>query len=153
LIDPRLIRAKIAFVLAASFAIAGCALPAKRISPEQTWPSLSWSEEEKTRDVAVRPLWRTQEASGHAVRLRTAEKPHVHDHHDLVVFVMKGEARLHFADRSVDVKAGDVIEIPRGTLHWAENTGRGPGEAYALYTPAFDGQDIRPVDVSEAPQA
>ncbi|HTL48957.1 MAG TPA: cupin domain-containing protein [Verrucomicrobiae bacterium] len=118
----------------------------KRISPEKAWDEIEWSAEEKSRDVAVRTLWKTSEASAHAVRLSTAEKPHVHDRHDMVIFVRSGKARVFLGGRYVMVGAGDVLEIPRGTVHWAQNLGPGAGEAYALYLPAYDGQDMRLVN-------
>ena len=103
-----------------------------------------WTEEELAKPIALRTLHQTQEASYHMVRVRTAEDPHTHDGHDLVVFVMKGKIRIHFKDRFVDTKPGDVIEIGRGEIHWGENLGSEAGEAYAVFTPPFDPSDRHP---------
>jgi mannose-6-phosphate isomerase-like protein (cupin superfamily) len=50
---------------------------------------------------------------------------------------------MHLADRVIDVGPGDVIDVPRGVVHWAENVGDGASEAYAVFAPPFDGKDRR----------
>jgi mannose-6-phosphate isomerase-like protein (cupin superfamily) len=117
------------------------------VSPGGSAAPVVWSDAEQQRDVAVRTLRTTDAASFHRVRLRRAEKPHEHERSDLTVFVLSGAVRMHFADRVVPVGAGDVVEIPRGAPHWAENVAEGPSEAYVVFTPAFDGKDSRPVPI------
>ena len=104
---------------------------------------VQWSAEELTRDVAVKTLRKTEQASFHFVRLNGAEAPHVHDRHDLTVFTFSGQSVVHFKDRTVSMGPGDLIEIPRGVWHWAENIGQAPTQAYAIFTPPFDGKDRR----------
>ena len=126
----------------------GCASQApwgRIILPDRDLPAIQWREDEKSAPFVLRTLKRTQDASFHIVRLLKAEEPHVHDTHDGTVFVLRGKGRIHFENRSVDLSPGDVLEIPRGVPHWAENAGPGACEAYVIYTPAFDGKDRRPV--------
>jgi len=115
------------------------------VSPHATLAEINWSEEERARKVAIRTLQATKEASFHLVRVGTAEEPHVHDGHDGTIFVLTGKFRVHFGDRSVIVGPGDVIEIPRGTPHWAENIHSEASEAYVIFTPPYDEKDWRPV--------
>jgi len=105
----------------------------------------SWTEEEKARDVALRTLKVTKEASFHLVRVRTGEKPHVHDSHDGTVFVLSGRFLVYLGDLTVTVGPGDVLEIPRGVVHWAENIHPDASEAYVIFTPPYDEKDWRPV--------
>ncbi len=116
------------------------------IQPEETVTGVGWVAAEKKSDVAIRKLRQTENASFQIVRLNTAEKPHVHDKHDLTVFVLKGEARMHFGNRQIKVRAGDVVDIPRGTPHWVENRSKQGSEVFAIFTPAFDGKDTRYLD-------
>ena len=109
----------------------------------QTKPNLQWTPDELSRDVAVKNLGATPEASFHFVRLKGAEKPHFHDRHDLTVFIFSGLSRVHFKDRTVIMGPGHLIEIPRGAWHWAENLGQEPTQAYAIFIPPFDGKDRR----------
>lgn len=109
----------------------------------KTEPNVQWSPDERARDVAVKTLGATAQASFHFVHLKGAEPLHVHDRHDLTIFIFSGTSTVHFKDYTVSMSPGDLIEIPRGVWHWAENIGQDPTQAYAIFTPPFDGKDRR----------
>jgi mannose-6-phosphate isomerase-like protein (cupin superfamily) len=104
-----------------------------------------WTPSEMEKQIAVRRLRSTAEISVSLIRLAGAEQPHIHKDHDLVVVLLAGQARLHVGNRTVDVRPGDVMEIPRGVVHWAENTGPEASEVYAIFSPPYDGRDNLPV--------
>tara|TARA_B100001971_G_C18247272_1_gene575292 strand:- start:349 stop:771 length:423 start_codon:yes stop_codon:yes gene_type:complete len=112
----------------------------------KTSPNVQWSQDELTSDVAVKNLRATAEASFHLVRLKGAESPHIHDRHDLTVFILSGTSTVNFKDHAISMGPGDLIKIPRGVLHWAKNIGQDPTQAYAIFTPPFDGKDRRVVE-------
>ena len=114
----------------------------------QTNAGVRWTEEELVKDVAVRTLRVKKEVSFHAIRLRTAEQPHIHEVHDVTVIVRKGRARVHLGDEVREIERGDRIVIPRGTVHWAENLGPDACEVYAIFRPAYDGTDYVPLRLS-----
>jgi len=117
------------------------------LTPQRFYTSVDWSDVDKQKDVATRSLRITRSASYSFVRVRTAEKPHVHDHTDLVVTVLSGKVMMHLGMQHVEVGPGDVIEVPRGTLHWAENIGKEAAEAFVVATPPYRGDDMRLVDI------
>lgn len=120
----------------------------KLITPHVVHTSMQWNKQERLQDVVTRSMRVTRYASYHIVCVNTSEKPHVHDKHDLVVTVLSGNARIHLGLKTHNLTAGDVIQIPRGTLHWIENTGgKKPTEAYAVFTPPYQGKDKRLVNV------
>ena len=119
--------------------------PSQIVHPDSSTPAIEWTRDEQAQGFVIRTLRTTEEASYHVVRLRGAEKPHTHDLHDLVVFMTKGKVIFHLGDHTVNAKAGDVIEIPRGIPHWAENISEGASEAYLIFTPPFDNKDTQPV--------
>jgi mannose-6-phosphate isomerase-like protein (cupin superfamily) len=131
-------------------ACAGDRGPPRVVAPDATQLGFQWTAEERAQPVAVRTLRSSDSASYHLVLLSEAEKPHVHDRSDLTTFVLTGRVRMHFQHRTVDVGPGDVVEIPRGVFHWAENTQSEPSEAYVIFAPAFDGKDRRLVEPGEA---
>ena len=94
---------------------------------------IEWSVEETALPIAARKL-AEDERSGHwLVRLTASEKPHTHDA-DLTVFVLSGEAVVHYdGGVSYPSKAGDVVRIPRGMVHWAELAPGAVCEVYAVY--------------------
>ena len=145
-----MIRWKFFVCLFMALALSSCASRkewgGRLIQPDQIVTGVSWVAAEKKSDVSIRKLRQTNDASFQLVRLNTREKPHTHDRHDLTVFVLKGSALMHFGTRQIKVRAGDVIDIPRGTPHWVENRSKHGSEVFAVFTPAFDGKDTRYLD-------
>jgi len=111
------------------------------ITPDEMTESVPWVDAETKSDVSVRKLRATDDASFQLIRLNTAEKPHIHERHDLTVFVLRGEVLMHLGQNAIKTRPGDIIDIPRGTPHWAENRAKNGSEAYAIFTPAFNGDD------------
>ena len=118
------------------------------ISPEKGIWEPSWSADELSKEIVIRHLGVTPETSHHIIRLKTAEKPHIHKHHDLTVFVLQGKALIHFGEQQLLAKTGDVIEIPRGIVHWAENLDKRGSQVYAVFNPPYDGKDYYPISPS-----
>ena len=42
---------------------------------------------------------------------------HQHEHEDELFYVVRGEFRMEFRDRTVELRAGDLLVVPRGTEH------------------------------------
>jgi mannose-6-phosphate isomerase-like protein (cupin superfamily) len=121
------------------------------LTPQGLQATFHWSDEQLARDVAAQPLRVTEHASYSIVRVRTAEKPHVHDHTDLVVTVLSGQVRMHLGEQVVDLGPGDVIDIPRGVMHWAQNMGVEACEAFVVGTPPYNGRDMRETPTAATP--
>ena len=116
---------------------------AKLVFPDKTYQNVKWSQDELGKDISVRNLHHGADSSTHLIRLKGKEFPHYHDHHDLNVTVLSGKSIIHFHDHDVSLAPGDVIFIPQGTFHWAENTDPVASEVFAVFSPAFDGHDRR----------
>lgn len=132
-------------VLAVLALLAACTPAPRQFSPDGERPPLAWSAEDLAKPIAVRPLGATAESSRAAIRLATAEKPHTHNEHDLVALVTSGTVRMHLGDQVFEMRPGDVVEIPRGVVHWAQPLD-GVAEAYVIFTPPYDGTDHHPVE-------
>lgn len=122
--------------------------PAEKTSPPTSLLDLSqlkWSAAQLEMDVAIQPYddHTEENHSQFIVRLKGKEKPHYHDYHDLHIQVLSGQAIIHYAERTQKVTAGDTIVIPKGTYHWAENTGTEASVVLATFTPKLKGKDIR----------
>lgn len=70
--------------------------------------------------------------------------PHVHPHTDEAFYVADGEATFQLGDRELQLGAGSLVFVPRGTAHTVWNSGniavRGlivisPGEAEHVFVP------------------
>ncbi len=132
-------------ILSGIVTINSCAIHSRGIviSPQAIIDHPDWTEEEKKQEIALRPIRTTSEAGYYLLRLNESEKPHVHDHHDITVILLSGQALMHYEGKSHLVNPGDIIEVPRGVVHWAENLNNQPCEAYAIFTPPFDEKDKR----------
>lgn len=113
------------------------------VSPYKVKAMPKWTRIQRRQPVAIVNLSRSEYSSSHHILLNTQERPHYHDHHDLIVTVVSGQSQIHFKDHTVVANPGDVIFIPKGTYHWAENLGEKGAEVHAIFSPAFDGKDIR----------
>lgn len=118
------------------------------LTPSGPLERIEWTDAELMRDMAIRPLRATDQASYAVVRIVTAEPPHAHDRHDLTVYVLSGRVAMHLADRTVIVEPGDLIDVPRSVPHWAQNLSDPASEAYVIFTPPFDGHDRRLIQSS-----
>ena len=96
-------------------------------------------------NIKVANLGRSASASQHVVQIRDREIPHVHKIHDVTITMMRGQGYLLMDRKQINLKAGDVVHIPRGAVHYYVNTGRAPSVALAVYAPAYDGKDTYPV--------
>ncbi len=88
-------------------------------------------------------------SSYHLIQIRTREKSHVHETHDLAVFVQSGFGKMYLGRESFGVRPGSVVFIPRRTPHYFVNVGKTPAVAIAIYSPPFDGKDMVFKEASE----
>lgn len=50
-------------------------------------------------------------------------KPHVHDYSEETFFVIKGRGKIYMQGHGdVEFSVGDSILVPKGVVHWIENT-------------------------------
>lgn len=50
--------------------------------------------------------------------------PHIHDYSEESFFVLEGKGRIHIEDTGlIEFETGDAVLVPKGKLHWVENTG------------------------------
>ncbi len=85
------------------------------VTPTGPLERIAWTDAELQRDIAIRPLRATDQAS-YAVGIVTAEPPHVHDRHDLTVYVLSGRVAMHLADRMVRIctRCKSLFEVADG---------------------------------------
>lgn len=97
-------------------------------------------------NIKVTTLGQGRGVSHHMVQIRDREIPHIHKEHDLTVVVLKGEGYLMLGTERVELERGDVVFIPRETVHYFVNTFYQPSVALAAFSPPFDGKDTIPVE-------
>jgi quercetin dioxygenase-like cupin family protein len=67
-------------------------------------------------------------------------KAHYHAKHEEAVYVIRGKGKMTLGDKTRDVKAGDIVFIPRKTPHSFAPEGS-DCQVLSVFGPAFDGKD------------
>jgi len=137
---------KTVLMISVALAFLGCKHEPKVVFPDKGYENIVWSASAKRQNIAVSHLTQNAYSSTHLIRIKGSEKPHYHDQHDLTVTILSGETILHFRDHEVILYQGDVIHIPKGTYHWAENIDSKASVVFATFSPAFRGLDRRLAD-------
>lgn len=89
----------------------------------------------------ITPLGKDEQCSYHLVQIRDRERLHRHNTHDGYVRIWEGSGNLLLGDKTIALKKGDEVKIPKGVAHAFTNTYPNPSVAVVQFTPAFDGKD------------
>lgn len=54
-----------------------------------------------------------------------------------IYYILEGEARMHIDNESEEVKTGDAIYIPPGSVQWIENLGKSYLKFLCVVTPPW----------------
>lgn len=87
-------------------------------------------------NIKVVPLAKSEHSAQVLVQVRDREPLHYHADSDITVFLVRGRGRLRLDRREHPVAAGDVLHVPRGTIHAYINKGPEVGVAVVSYSPA-----------------
>jgi mannose-6-phosphate isomerase-like protein (cupin superfamily) len=97
-------------------------------------------------NIKMTTLGQGQGVSHHIVQIRYRESPHLHKAHDGTVMMISGHGYLILGDKRIELSTGDIVYVPRGTVHYYVNTGFEPTIAFVVFSPPFDGKDVIPVN-------
>jgi mannose-6-phosphate isomerase-like protein (cupin superfamily) len=75
------------------------------------------------------------------ILIKKEVKAHKHIFHSEHVLVLEGEAMMKLDGKSFSIKKGDVIFIPKNTVHAVKISGKMPLKVLSIQSPAFDGSD------------
>jgi mannose-6-phosphate isomerase-like protein (cupin superfamily) len=92
--------------------------------------------------IRMTPLSNGGLSATYLMQVRTAQPLHHHTDSDVTMFLARGEGTIRIGDRVAPVKTGDVIHIPRNTVHAYTNTGPGVSVLILVYSPAPGPNDL-----------
>lgn len=81
------------------------------------------------------PLFRNERTSHLLVQIRDREPVHYHADSDISVLMLRGNGTIHIGEQKLPAKAGDVLFIPRGVVHYFANASKEPAAALVIYSP------------------
>lgn len=94
-----------------------------------------------TENVYNKPLYSDSLTSSFVIVVKKEVKLHLHREHSEQVYVISGEADMQLGDKTIHIKAGDIIFIPKNTPHSAKVTSAEPLKILSVQSPYFDGKD------------
>ena len=80
-------------------------------------------------------------ASSFVIVIKQGVKPHKHLQHSEHVAVLDGEGEMTLGEKKFGIKKGDVIFIPKNTVHAVKTTSKVPLKVLSVQAPHFDGKD------------
>ncbi len=83
------------------------------------------------------------------VRANGEIQPHYHKRHDKVIYVKKGTGIATLDDTRYVVKPGSMLQVPLKTVFKFLNTGNETFVAVSVFSPPFDGKDIKKIKVKK----
>ena len=96
-------------------------------------------------NIKIVHIGKNESTSIHLIQARqNAEMDaHYHKSHDEIVYVKQGSGILTLDDTRRNIKSGMLLIIPRRTVHKFVNTGNDLSVAISVFSPPFDGEDIK----------
>ena len=100
--------------------------------------------------VKIIPLGRDKSTSVYLFQIREGAQMGAHSHktHDEILYIKKGRGVLILDGSRHIVKEGMVVMIPRKSVHKYLNTGKETNIAVSMFSPPFDGKDIKVYEVA-----
>ena len=95
----------------------------------------------KTESIYNKALFGDSLASSFCIIIKDKVKPHRHQFHSEHVLVIEGEGNMNLAERSFKIKKGDLVFIPKNTIHSVITTSKQPLKVVSIQAPLFDGTD------------
>lgn len=88
-----------------------------------------------------KPLFSDSLASSFVIVIKKEVKSHKHVTHAEHVVVLAGTGQMKLNDKTFEIKKGDVIFIPKNSIHSVKTVSKEPLKVLSLQAPFFDGKD------------
>jgi mannose-6-phosphate isomerase-like protein (cupin superfamily) len=92
-------------------------------------------------NIYLRKLNSDSLVSSFVIFIKKEVKAHKHVSHSEHVYILDGEGEMTVGDKKMTVKKGDMIFIPKGTVHSLKVTSAAPVKVLSVQAPMFDGKD------------
>jgi quercetin dioxygenase-like cupin family protein len=96
-------------------------------------------------NIMIIPIGKDKSSSIYLFQIReNAEMDaHYHKSHDVIMYIKKGSGILELDGSRYSVKEGMMVVIPRLSVHKFTNTGEETNIVASIFSPPFDGNDIK----------
>lgn len=108
---------------------------AQVMDPEEIQPESTYE------NIHVRMIYSDSLSSSFVIWVKNEVPAHKHNHHTEVITIIEGEAKFKLAGTEYEIKKGDIIVVPMGTVHSVVTTSVIPLKVLSVQSPIFDGSD------------
>lgn len=91
--------------------------------------------------IYMRPVYSDSLVSSFVIFIRKEVKAHKHVTHTEHVYVLEGKGEMTLGNKAFEVKKGDMIFIPKNTVHSLKVSSDIPVKVLSVQAPHFDGKD------------
>ena len=95
----------------------------------------------KTENIYNKVLFNDSLVSSFCIIIKKEVKAHKHQYHCEHVFVIEGEGQMSLGDKLFKIKKGDLVFIPKNSVHSVKTTSKQPLKVLSIQAPFFDGKD------------
>ncbi len=92
-------------------------------------------------NIKVEKLAGDSLVSSFLIWIKVGVAAHFHADHSEHVMMLEGEGTLTMNGKQYQLKQGDMVFIPKGTVHSFANTTDAPAKILSIQAPQFDGTD------------
>ena len=92
-------------------------------------------------NIYLRKLNSDSLVSSFVIFIKKEVKAHKHATHSEHIYFLDGEGEMMVGEKKISVKKGDMIFVPKGTVHSLEVTSKTPVKVLSVQAPMFDGKD------------
>lgn len=92
-------------------------------------------------NIYARKLYSDSLVTSFVIYVKNEVKAHKHITHSETVYVLEGNGEMMVGDKKFNVKRGDVVFIPKGTVHSLKVMSKTPVKVISVQSPMFDGKD------------
>lgn len=92
-------------------------------------------------NIYSKPISSDSLSSSFIIFIKKEVKKHKHAFHTEHVYILEGEGEMVLGEKTIKVKKGDIIFIPKNTPHSLKVTSIIPVKVLSIQSPYFDGKD------------
>ncbi|MBK7182424.1 MAG: cupin domain-containing protein [Bacteroidetes bacterium] len=105
----------------------------------QAWDTIKAPSEYD--NIYSRALYSDSLSSSFIIFIKKEVKKHKHQFHTEHVYILEGEGEMLLGEKQLKVKRGDILFIPKNTIHSLKVTSKEAVKVLSIQSPYFDGKD------------
>jgi len=95
----------------------------------------------KTENIYTKPGFGDSLSSSFCIVIKKEVKAHKHLYHSETLVVTEGKGIMKLGDKTFTIRRGDLIFIPKNTIHSVKTTSTNSLKIISVQSPFFDGKD------------